>query len=151
MKRAILPLLMLLVGVLGGLFGPRLFTQESTTLVSLSTDDQLRVHLVERRGFMTIDRNFEVRLERLTDRSVVTLFRSPDEGRPEGSERVVWSPDGKQFVLVGRHFFVREGVQLPTGESLYLLYDVPSGKLCCNSRQQTDYPGFGLAEVTWLR
>src|SRR5688500_9258366 len=60
--------------------------REQVTLVSLSPDEQQRVWLVELPVWM--DRNFELRVEDLRTGSTRTLFRSPDEGRPVGSERI---------------------------------------------------------------
>jgi hypothetical protein len=123
---------------------------ETVTLLSLSPDDRWRVHLIERGQPINIDRNFLLRLEQLSDGSIVELFRSPDEGRPIGSERILWSRDSKQFVLVGRHFYVHEGAQLPTGEALYLMYDIPSERLACNAEQQSTHTGFSLSDCPWL-
>lgn len=125
---------------------------ETVTLVSLSPDDNWRVHLVERNPPLAIDRNFRVRLERLADHSVRELFQSPDEGLPVGSERILWSPDSTQFVLVGRHFSHNDKYeQLPSGESLYLLYDIPSGRLRCNATQgERGAERFTRSDCPWL-
>jgi len=123
---------------------------ETVTLLSLSPDDKWRVQLVEGHLPLAIDRNFRIRLESLVDGDVQEIFQSPDEGRPIGSERIHWSPDSKQFVLVGRHFYVHEGAQLPSGDALYLMYDLPSEKLSCNAKQQTTYEGFTLSDCHWL-
>jgi hypothetical protein len=40
---------------------------------------------------------------------------------------------------------VRDSVELDTGEFLYLLYDLPSGKIWCNSDQEG--PPFGANEL----
>ena len=115
-----------------------------TTIVSLSPDDRHRVHLVELATF--IDRNFELRLETLDDGSIKTIFRSPDEGKPIGSERIMWSVDGSRFLLVGRHFYVNdEAVQ--DGRALYLMYDIPTGKLWCNAAQQRECPSFSQTDI----
>jgi hypothetical protein len=58
----------------------------------------LRVILVERPTF--IARNFEVWLENIDSGRERTVFRSPDAGRPVGSERIVWSVDGSRFLLL---------------------------------------------------
>ena len=122
---------------------------ERLTLTSLSPDDHLRVRLVEVSSGR-IDRNFELRLEDLAGRATKTLFRSPDEGMPEGSERIVWASDGSRFVLVGRHFFLRDGPHLATGESLYLMYNVETGGLWCNS-PQSKLPPFSLRDLEGTR
>jgi hypothetical protein len=33
------------------------------------------------------------------------------------------------------------------GEALYLLYDIPSGRLRCNATQQDKYPNFSPADL----
>jgi len=76
------------------------------------------------------------------------LFRSvsPDESPLGiGSERFLWSADSKRVLLVGKRFWVREGVQLVGGEFLYFLYDVPSRQVWCNSDSQG--PPFGPNEL----
>lgn len=109
------------------------FGQHMTTS-RLSPDETLRASLVERSG---IDRNFEVRLENLVDGEASTIFRSPDEGGPFGTERLIWSKDGMKLLLVGRHFFVREDLFLDNGDQLYFLYDVPRKQGWWNSEGLT--------------
>lgn len=121
------------------------------TVTSLSPDDQFRVTVVELPKW--IDRNFEVRLEKFGSRQVRTLFSSPDEGGPIGSERLVWSVDGSCFLLLGRHFYISDKGKLAGGDQAYLMVDVLSGQVWCNARQQRHYPEFGIAElqaVRWL-
>ena len=120
-------------------------SDERTTLVSLSPDDSLRVHLVEIPALM--DRNFEIRVESVANGQMQTVFRSPDEGRPVGSERIVWSADGTRFILLGRHFHVPDAAQLPTGEVLYLMYEVGTGRAWCNATQQREFPGFSRSDM----
>lgn len=124
----------------------RRVNEEQVTLTSLSPDDLLRVRLVEVPAGM-IDRNFELRIENLADRTAKTVFRSPDEGLPEGSERILWASDGSRFVLVGRHFFTDGAPRLATGETLYLMYEVRSGRLWCNSKQPSRFPHFSLRDM----
>jgi len=113
-----------------------LFSAERTTLSRLSPDETIRASLVEReRQF--IDRNFQVQLESLADRTTTTIFRSPDEGSPYGSERLIWSKDGTLLLLVGRHFFVKDDLFLDNGDQLYLLHHLPSGKTWCNADQSS--------------
>lgn len=125
--------------------------QRPVTVTSLSPDDAHRVAVVELPAFF--DRNFEVRLEEVGSGQVRTVFRSPDEGRPVGSERVVWSADGARFLLLGRHFYITDAGKLPSGEQAYLFMDVRSGQVWCNASQQSLYAGFGAPElraVRWL-
>lgn len=116
------------------------------TVTSLSPDDQFQAVLAERSSF--IDRNFVVRLGPPgTDTSKFeTIFTSPDEGRPIGSERFIWSKDGTCLLLVGRHFFVEGSTRTQTGEDLYLLYHLPAKRLWCNARQ-SNAERFGFREL----
>ena len=105
---------LLCAGVMGfGLRGCILFNHQ-TTVTSLSPNENYRVTLVERR--LDIDRNFELKLENLASHTITTVFHSPDEGRPIGSERIVWSVDDSRFLLLGRHFYATDASQLPSGE-----------------------------------
>ena len=104
---------------------------ERITLISVSPNDSVRVLLVER---SFIDRNFELRVQK-RETAWKTIFKSPDEGKPAGSERIVWSSDSSQFVLIGRHFISKEfsnNFKLQNGEILYLLYDLKENRLYCH-------------------
>jgi hypothetical protein len=108
---------------------------ERMTLSRLSPDETFRASLSERAvGF---DRNFQIRIENLVTGARITVFRSPDEGKPYGSERLIWSKDGTKLLLVGRHFFVKEDLFLDNGDQLYFLYEVPTGRSWCNSAEDT--------------
>jgi len=111
----------------------------------------MRVTLRERR--LDIDRNFDLLLEDVkTGRSRI-IFRSPDEGRPVGSERIIWSVDGSRFLLLGRHFYAADATRLKTGEQPYLMMDVPSGKIWCNASQQSEFSAFtidNLRMISWV-
>ena len=118
--------------------------QEETTSL-LSPDNRRRAVLHDRPHSPSIDRNFEVRVEEVGEASY-KVFSSPDESPLGiGSERFLWSKDSKTLLLVGRRFWGREGVQLETGEFLYLLYDVSTRKVWCNSDVQG--PPFGANEL----
>lgn len=148
MKNRLTHLLLLLIGVGIGFVAARMLPHEETTLSRLSPNDRYRVRLIEppRLPFY-IDRNFELRIEDLETGSIRTIFRSPDEGRPEGSEQVIWSLDSSRFILIGRHYSMVHEDQLPGGLQLYLLYDIESGRLWCNSRQQSAHPPFSLDDL----
>jgi hypothetical protein len=66
-----------------------------STLSCLSPDDRMRVQLTEIKTRFRIDRNFQLRLEDMNSLQSRIVFRSPDEGSPIGSERVIWSVDLK--------------------------------------------------------
>lgn len=150
MRRLLLTIALMLVGFAAGfvLRGSPLLSQ-SVTLRSLSPADTYRVSLVERPGF--IDRNFDVRVEDLRAGSVKIMFRSPDEGTPVGSERVVWSEDGTRFLILGRHFFVAQGGTLRNGEQAYLMVDLHTGRVWCNALQQTRFRRFGVEDLEAIR
>lgn len=100
-----------------------------------------------------LDRNFYLRLHHVTGRTNATIFDSPDEGRPVGMERIVWSRDSSRLVLIGRHFFVGDAARLTNGEAIYLLYDIKSGSIRCNATQQSKYPNFtqdDLKNTDWI-
>jgi len=149
MKRAAVVAIAVAVGIGVGIVGASTVRFwgpiEQVTLTSLSPVDRVRVSLVEKpRG--PVDRNFELRIDG-SGVSPKTIFESPDEGAPAGSERIIWASDSSRFVLVGRHFFVKAAARLPEGETIYLMYDIPTGRLWCNSSQQSRVPSFGLDEL----
>jgi hypothetical protein len=128
-------------GILLGIYVVRWFADKTTTQ-SLSPDEAYRVSLVEVRPKMPgrIDRNVKVCFATLDkeDKHEIkeeTLFTSPDEGKPIGSERFIWSKDSAYVLLVGKHFFVAAELPLRGGEQAYFLYHVPSKRSWCNSRQ----------------
>jgi hypothetical protein len=133
------------VGILVASVARFLGPVERVTLTSLSPDDRVRVSLVEKPKGL-VDRNFVLRLDG-SGVPATTVFASPDEGAPPGSERIIWASDGSRFVLVGRHFFVKDAARLANGESIYLMYDIPTGRLWCNSSQQSRFPTFGMEEL----
>ncbi len=67
---------------------------DRTTDSSLSPDDSIRARLVEVGPTWDLDRNFVIRLGFLRKDTTRTIFRSPVEGRPVGSDRFIWSGDG---------------------------------------------------------
>jgi hypothetical protein len=135
-------LFFLLLGVLVGW----LFSGTKVTTTALSPDDQTQVVLVELNSYL--DRNFAIRLgpSGAKPSLLETIFKSPDEGRPVGSERFIWSKDGRYILLVGRHFFVNGKARNMSGEYLYLLYHLPTKRIWCNA-SQTRAERFGFREL----
>jgi hypothetical protein len=82
-----------------------------------------------------VDRNFTIRLESRDEGEIRTVFSSPDEGMPEGTERFIWSGDSQYVLLVGSHFFVERSVAVGHSEQAYLLLHLPTKRVWCNSRQ----------------
>jgi hypothetical protein len=115
--------------------------RDRTTVSSLSPDDSIRARLVETSPTWALDRNFAVRLEFLKGDKTRTIFSSPDEGRPVGSERFIWSKDGTTLLLVGRHFYTTAaGPVLEMGEQAHFLYHVSSRRGWYASDQQSAWP-----------
>ena len=114
-------------------------TRTYVSTSSVSPDGKLRADIVER-SFRFIDRNFRVRIVDDQGNSRF-VFRSPDETTSDVSqERLLWSSDSKQVMLVG-NFFARKGAEFDDGQFLYLLYNVDTGEVWCNA-DQTDLPPF---------
>ncbi len=105
------------------------------TTSSVSPDGRYRVSLIETSPDLSVDRNFALTLTDLKTGAVSRIFESPDEGRPPGTERFVWSAGGDAFALFGRHFVADKEFVLASGECFYLLYHVPTAKLWCNASQ----------------
>jgi hypothetical protein len=127
------------------MLGIRYLQRPEITTSLRSPDQRLRAELVDRPHFPTIDRNFSLRIVG-PDGSSRRIFTSPDESPSGvGTDRFFWSTDSKGLLLIGKRFWVRDGAQLDNGEFLYLLYDVPSGKIWCNSDQRG--PPFGPNEL----
>jgi len=87
-----------------------------------------RVTLVDYSGFLHLDRNFDLKVDG------ETIYHSPDEGPP--AERVIWSQDGQRFLLLGKNLLTHYGWELENGQTVYLMYDIPSRKLWCNTSQR---------------
>jgi hypothetical protein len=111
----------------------RIKAGRETTTTRLSPDETIRARLVETSPSWHLDRNFRVQLESLVDGTSTIIFGSPDEGRPVGTERLIWSKDGAWLLLVGRHFFVKDDLFLDNGDQLYFLYHLPTRRTWCNA------------------
>ena len=136
--------LLLVVGLVGtGLGGVGIGWEsaarygERMTTSRLSPDETLRASLIERPAE---DRRFQIRVENLVTGESSIVFRSPDEGQPYGTERLIWSTDGTKLLLVGRHFFVKEDLFLNIGDQAFFLHDVPTGRGWCNSEAPVPFP-----------
>lgn len=126
-------------------------TEAVNTLRSLSPNENYRVTLKEKKIF--IDRNFILEMEDFEQNRKYSIFESPDEGLPTGSERILWSRNSEQFLLLGRKLHVHQDALLPNGEKLYLLYDLTTKTLKCNALQLTKYPQFttnDLHVIEWF-
>ncbi len=119
---------------------------ERTTTSRLSPDETLRASVVEP-AWRGIDRNFRIRIEDRARGTTTTIFRSPDEGDPAGTERLIWSKDGTKLLLVGRHFFVKDDLFLDDGDQAYLLYDVREGRAWLNAHELPDAPRLTAAMI----
>jgi hypothetical protein len=111
------------------------------TVNTVSSDGRYRVQLCEvPADSASPDRNFRLVLESLADATVqpTEIFRSPDEGAPPGTERIIWSADNNYFLLVGKRFYVDPEYRIPAGEVIYFAYHLPSGRRWCNASQRVD-------------
>jgi hypothetical protein len=81
------------------------------------------------------DRHFQVRVSSLTTNSphAETIFTSPDEGAD--TERLLWSDDSHYLLVVGKDVGVGAESVSKTGERIYLLYDLRTREVRCNSPQ----------------
>ncbi len=94
------------------------------------------------------DRRFEVRITRKDVGSAQpeVVYQSPDEGRPE--ERLLWSSDSRHVLLVGKYLAAGPEFVADTGETIYLLYNVQTGEVRCNSSQlQPRLKGFDFDDL----
>ena len=113
-----------------------------------SPDIQWRALLVEFDDDGRMDRNFEVILRNRAGSKQRVIFSSPDEGRPVGTERFIWSNDSRFLLLVGRHLGISDPAdRLSTDEYLYLLHDLQTGTTRCNAAQQNKLAPFPKSEV----
>ncbi len=109
----------------------------STTVTRLSPDETLRARLEEHSPTWGMDRNFAIRLEYLAEGKSERIYGSPDEGRPAGTERLIWSKDGAWLLLVSRHCYVKEDLFLDNGDQLYFLYHLPTRRAWCNAEMSS--------------
>ena len=94
------------------------------------------------------DRRFEVRISRkdLDSSQPLAIYQSPDEGRPD--ERLLWSSDNRHVLLVGKYLAAGPEFVTDTGETIYLLYNVQTGEIRCNSSQlQPRLNGFDFDDL----
>jgi hypothetical protein len=123
--------------------------RHSVTSATMSPDGRWEARITDAR-FHFIDRNFGVELTNLKTGDSHSVFGSYDEAPShQGEERILWSPDSTQFVVIGRHLYTIKNRVLSTGEKLYLLYDVPTGEYWCN-RDDSDDARFDKADVPWI-
>ena len=140
MRRAIGLAALLLASAALGALASWFAAGGSTTVTRLSPDETIRARVDETSPSRSVDRHLAVRLESLRDGKVATLLRSPDEGGPPGTERLVWSKDGAWLLLVGRHFYVQEDLFLDSGDQLYFLHHLPTGRSWLNSSEPEIFP-----------
>lgn len=149
--RIVAVLMAVIFGAMVGWFVRGLPFGLELSLRSLSADDRWEAQLLEVRPKLAADRNFVLRVKDLALGTSRDIFSSPDEGRPEGSERIIWSEDSTRFLLAGRHFFpTTDKPTLTNGDALYLMYDVKTGELWCNA-SQAQLKHFTAADVQLIR
>lgn len=106
--------------------------------VSQSPDGLHRI-VVRQPRFVFMDRNFRVVLIETSTKTEREIFRSLDQSPTIESERLVWSADSKAVGLFGDKYYVVPNSQLPTGEIVFLVYNLDTGKLWCNADDDTRY------------
>jgi hypothetical protein len=104
------------------------------SLLSLAPNDLYQVSVEYGGGFWGSDKGITLWLK--TEEEAKLISKVGIQG-DVGSERIVWSKDGNQFLLTGRHF-IKPIPELPNyainqlRETIYLLYDVKSHKIYCH-------------------
>lgn len=94
-------------------------------------------------NMMGIDFNYRIDLR---DASIsppleTIVFKTPDEKPFNGIEKIIWSPDSTQFILVGSSFYVRnERLATPSGEDVYLFCDTKTNTIRTNASQSRLQP-----------
>jgi hypothetical protein len=123
--------------------GIRFDARQYPSLVSLSPNERFRVVVIERAAEFG-DRYFKVLLQESQTRSTTQILLSSEEGKPVGTERVVWKSDSSQFMIVGRKYMAYTHIPiearkeldldkftLKNGDSIYMIYDVVAHRLHC--------------------
>jgi len=119
--------------------------KELVSLESVSPNGRFKVQMVELPVF---DRNFQLKL--ISDGKMPELiYSSPDEGRPIGTERIIWSKDSDYLLLIGKEFNAGKEARLSSGEYLYLLYQVSTKKLRGNATQ-ANHQKFTVSDVNGI-
>lgn len=126
----------------------RYFTESEVFIRLISPDQKYEAVLTSNKKIQ--DPHLILLLRNRSTGLVRKVFETPDEGAPVGTERLIWNRNGKWLLLVGREFYVNDEAVLPSGELLYLLYNVETRELLCNSNQQNDYKPFGIEELNGL-
>lgn len=106
--------------------------------VSVSPDNSWQVVIRENR-FRFIDRNFRVVLINTANGIETELFSSWDQFPLIESEQFVWSKDSRKFALIGDRYYVVDNSELPSGKTVFLVYDMDSRELFCNTDHTRDY------------
>jgi len=102
------------------------------TLVSVSPDGTCQV-VVREGPRWSVDRNFRLFLADRKTGAERPIFTSDDQSPLITRERLVWSEDSSRFTLVGDRYFAVPEANLPSGEIVFLVYDIPGQKLRCNT------------------
>lgn len=97
--------------------------------------DGNRTVVVEELNNQLVDHNLIISIQDEGTGNKKTIFKTPDEGKPSGTEKIFWSDDGDFLLLVGKNFFVVDEAMVNDETALYLMYRVSTGEVWCNSSQ----------------
>jgi hypothetical protein len=134
--------------VLGGavMFGLTLIAVRPHDVLVAESPDGAHCVVVRER-VRHIDRNFYLVLVDQAAGKERVLYRSQDQKPTIKQERFVWSDDSSKVVLLGDKYFVHPESMLPSGEIVFLLYDLETDQVWCNEDHDQGYPRIAPREV----
>jgi len=123
------------------------WNRQRDTLVSDSPDGVCQ--LIVRERARHIDRNFKIFLVDRKTGAERLIFTSNDQSPTITRERFVWDEGSSKVGLTGDRYYATPESKLGNGEIIFLVYDVASGRLWCNS-DETDrgYERISAKEAT---
>jgi hypothetical protein len=122
-----------------------MFRGRGEMTVSDSPNGRYRIAVYEMHA--GIDRNFDVTLLNRQNGEKQTIYVSNDQPPSIQRERLVWSRDSTKVVLLGDRYWVDSGSELPSGEIVFLMYDLPTQQLYCNADYENDRERIPAAKV----
>ena len=117
------------------LLGFRKCLGTKTIINSFSPNKQLKIKWIRFPSNLDSDRQYHLEVFKWLH-IPKTIFRSGNENNLYDTGRIIWSSDSSRFILVGTQFEVwasGKEVFLFTGEYIYLMYEIASDRLLCNT------------------